>query len=207
MTDEEWGIYQRGMRSGIEMPAHWVARHLPVPQAATAMLDIGGAHGYFSVALCRRHPRLRSTVLDLPQAIRHAAPLLAREGMGDRVIHRAGDALADDLGMDAYDVVFLAAVAHHFDEAANRELMRRIARALRPGGVVAVWEPLRQDRAERVRQVGGLLDLFFGVFSRSGTWSSEEIAGWQRGAGLVPRRPIRMWMGPDLALHVARKPG
>ena len=46
-----------------------------------------------------------------------------------------------------------------------------------------------------------------GFFSRSGTWSSEEIAGWQQGAGLVPRRPIRMWMGPDLALHVARKPG
>jgi Dimerisation domain/Helix-turn-helix domain of resolvase len=34
MTDEEWGIYQRGMRSGIEMPAHWVARHLPMPRAA-----------------------------------------------------------------------------------------------------------------------------------------------------------------------------
>jgi hypothetical protein len=24
---------------------------------------------------------------------------------------------------------------------------------------------------------------------------------------LMPRRPIRMWMGPDLALHVSRKPG
>ena len=206
MTDEEWGIYQRGMRSGIEMPAHWVARHLPVPRGATAMLDIGGGHGYFSVALCRRYPRLRSTVLDLPQAIRHAAPLLAREGMGDRVVHRAGDALTDDLGSNAYDIVFLAALVHHFDEETNRELMRRTARALRPGGVVAVWEPLRQDRAERVRQIGGLLDLYFGFFSRSGTWSSEEIAGWQQGAGLVPRRPIRMWMGPDLALHVARKP-
>jgi SAM-dependent methyltransferase len=171
------------------------------------MLDIGGGHGYFSVALCRRYPRLRSTVLDLPQAIRHAAPLLAREGMGDRVVHRAGDALTEDLGPNAYDIVFLAALVHHFDEETNRELMRRTARALRPGGVVAVWEPLRQDRAERVRQIGGLLDLYFGFFSRSGTWSSEEISGWQRGAGLEPRRPIRMWMGPDLALHVARKPG
>jgi hypothetical protein len=55
---------------------------------------------------------------------------------------------------------------------------------------VAIWEPLRQDRAERVRQIGGLMDLFFGFFSRAGTWSSEEIVGWQRGAGLVPRRPI-----------------
>jgi SAM-dependent methyltransferase len=207
MTDEEWGIYQRGMRSGIEMPAHWVARHLPVPRTATAMLDIGGGHGYFSVALCRRYPRLRSTVLDLPQAIRHAAPLLAREGMEDRVVHRAGDALTDDLGSDAYDLVFLAALVHHFDEETNGELMRRIARTLRPGGIVAVWEPLRQDPAANVRQVGGLLDLFFGFFSRAGTWSSEEIAGSQRGAGLVPRRPIHMWMGPDLALHVARKPG
>ena len=35
MTDEEWGIYQRGMRSGIEMPAQWVARHLPLAAAAT----------------------------------------------------------------------------------------------------------------------------------------------------------------------------
>jgi 2-polyprenyl-3-methyl-5-hydroxy-6-metoxy-1,4-benzoquinol methylase len=207
MTDDEWGVYQRGMRSGIEMLARWVARRLPMPRAATEMLDIGGSHGYWSVALCRRHPCLRSTVLDLPQAILHAAPLLAREGMGDRVIHRAGDALTDDLGSDAYDLVFLSAVVHHFDEDTNQGLMRRIARALRPGGIVAVWEPLRQDIANNVRQIGGLLDLFFGIFSKAGTWSSGEIANWQRGAGLVPLKPIRMWMGPDMALHVARKPG
>ena len=46
--------------------------------------------------------------------------------MGDRVIHRAGDALTDDLGSDAYDLVFLSAVVHHFDEDTNQGLMRRI---------------------------------------------------------------------------------
>src|SRR5262245_11096854 len=56
MTEEEWGIYERGMRSGIEMNAHWVARHLPLSPAAQEMLDIGGSHGYFSVAICRRYP-------------------------------------------------------------------------------------------------------------------------------------------------------
>src|SRR5262245_62389041 len=96
------------------------------------MLDIGGSHGYYSVILCHRYPRLRSTVLDLPQAIRHAAPLLAREGMGDRVVHRAGDALTDDLGSDAYDLVFVAALVHHFDEDTNGELMRRIGGTMRP---------------------------------------------------------------------------
>lgn len=205
MTDEEWGVDQRGMRSGIEMPADWIARHLPLPRTAQAMLDIGGSHGYFSVAICRRYPQLRSIVLDLPQAIQHADPLLAKEGMGDRVVHQVGNALTDDLGTDAYDLVFLAAVVHHFDEATNRELMRRIAHALRPGGIVAIWEPLRQDRAGKIRQVGGLMDLFFGFFSKAGTWTSAEVTEWFRGAGLEARKSRSPPMMSGLALHVGRK--
>ena len=206
MTDEEWGIYQRGMRSGIEIPADWIATHLPLPRTAQSMLDIGGSHGYFSVAICRRYPQLRSTVLDLPEAIQHAAPLLAKEGMGDRVVHRVGNALTDDLGTEAYDLVFLAAVVHHFNEATNRELMRRIARALRPGGFVAIWEPLRQNSAGKIQQFGGMLDLFFGFFSKAGTWSAAEVSDWLRGAGLEARKPRSPPMMSGLALHVGRKP-
>ena len=206
MTDEEWGIYQRGMRSGIAMMAHWVARHLPLPRTAQQMLDIGGAHGYFSVAICRRHPQLRATILELPEAVKHAAPLLAQERMGERVVHRAGNALTEDLGTEVYDLVFMAAVVHHFDAATNQHLMRRIARALRPGGLVAIWEPVRQDRAGRIRQVGGLLDLFFGFFSEAGTWSRVEVAGWFREAGLEGQKPRSPWMAPDLALYIGRRP-
>ncbi|HEY3242309.1 MAG TPA: class I SAM-dependent methyltransferase [Phycisphaerae bacterium] len=206
LSDEDWGVYERGMRSGIDLPAQWIASHLPVPGGATHMLDIGGGHGFFSVAVCRRYPQLRATVLELPEAIRHAAPILVRERMGERVVHRAGNALTDDLGAGVYDVVFMAAVVHHFDDSQNRQLLRRIARSLRPHGIVAVWEPLRQDAAGRVRQMGGLMDLFFGLFSESGTWSADEIADWCRAAGLRPHKPRRPWLMPDLALHVARKP-
>jgi 2-polyprenyl-3-methyl-5-hydroxy-6-metoxy-1,4-benzoquinol methylase len=205
MTQEDWGVYQRGMRSGIDFPANWVARKLPLPKAARTMLDIGGGHGFFSVALCRRYPHLQATILDLPPAIDHAAPLLEKEGMGRRIRHRAGT-LTDDLGAEQYDLVFMAAVVHHFDGASNRQLMKRIARALRPGGVVAIWEPLRQDGAGKIRQLGGLMDLFFGLFSQAGTWSAHEIADWIRDAGLEPRKPIRMWFGPDLALLIGRRP-
>ena len=145
------------------------------------MLDIGGSHGYFSVAICRRNPQLRSTIIDLPEAIKYAAPVLAEEGMGDRIVHRAGNVLTEDLGTGVYDLIFLASVVHHFDDATNRDLMLRIARALRPGGVVAIWEPVRQDRNGKIRQVGGLMDLFFGFFSEAGTWSTAEVAGWFRG--------------------------
>jgi SAM-dependent methyltransferase len=206
MTEEEWGVYQRGMRSGIEIPAQWVAKHLPLPRNARQMLDIGGAHGFFSVAICRRYPRLRATIVDLPHAIENAAPLLAKEGMGDRVVHRAGNALAENLGSEIYDLVFMAAIVHHFDDATNRKLMIRIGRALRPGGVVAIWEPVRQDAARKIRQIGGLMDLFFGFFSEAGTWSAAEIASWFREAGLHSAKVQRPWLMPDLALHSARKP-
>ena len=205
MTDEEWGVYERGMRSGIEMNAHWVARHLPLSTTAQQMLDIGGSHGYFSVAICRRYPQLRATILELPQAIKYSAPLLAKECMGDRVVHRAGDALTEDLGSETYDIVFMASVVHHFDETTNRQLMRRIARALRPGGIVAIWEPVRQDRAGRIRQIGGLLDLFFGIFSEAGTWSRAEVAGWFRESGLKAHKARSPRMTPDLALHVGQR--
>src|SRR5215470_968311 len=134
LSDDAWGAYQRGMRSLAGLAAAEVARRVPVPAGARQMLDIGGSHGYYSVVICRRHPGLRSIVLDLAQAVCHAAPLLAAEGMGDRVVHRAGDAATADFGTAAFDLVFIANVVHHFDGPTNRDLARRAAHALRPGG-------------------------------------------------------------------------
>ena len=80
------------MRSLASTLAREAVLRTPVPRGARAMLDIGGSHGFFAVALCRRHPGLRAEILDLPEAVAQAAPILAREGLGDRVVHRIGDA-------------------------------------------------------------------------------------------------------------------
>src|SRR5262249_8506693 len=138
-----WERYQRGMRALSSISAEEVAGCLPVPARATAMLDIGGSHGYYSVCLCRRHAGLSPTIRDLPEAVKHAAPLLAQEDMGDRVRHRTGNALSDDLGNDAWDVVFLSQLVHHFTDEQNRGLMNKIAKALKPGGVCVLLDTLR----------------------------------------------------------------
>jgi hypothetical protein len=111
---DEWPIYQRGMRAMATPLASEFARRLRVPKPAKNMLDIGGSHGYYSVLLCRRHKGLRAVVLDLPEAVAHAAPLLEAEDMGDRVIHRAGNALTDDLGVETYEIVIASQLVHHF---------------------------------------------------------------------------------------------
>ena len=144
MTDsEQWASYQRGMRAMANTMAPEAVRRMTIPKDPTDMLDIGGSHGYYSVALCRKHDKLRAVILDLPEAVEHAAPLLAAEGMGDRVVHRAGNALTDDLGTNAYDLVLISQLIHHFSEEQNRELATRVARALRPGGFYAVLDEFR----------------------------------------------------------------
>jgi len=113
---------------------------------------------------------------------------------------------SDELGTGVYDLVFMAAPVHHFDDGTNRRLMQRISRALRPGGIVAIWEPVRQDSSGKIQQIGGLLDLFFGIFSKAGTWSSPEVASWMLDAGLEAQKPRQPRLMRGLMLHIGRKP-
>lgn len=200
-----WNRYQRGMRALASISAEEVARRLPVPAGATTMLDVGGSHGFYSVCACRRHGGLRATILDLPQAIEHAGPILAREGMGERVSHRAGNALSDPLGDDAWDVVFLSQLVHHFTDEQNRELVKRIARALKPGGTCVLLDTLRPSSPEGAGGIGAVLDLYFAATSQSGTWPLATMQAWQRDAGLTVRNPIHLRTLPGAALVLGTK--
>ena len=207
LGEEEWALYQRGMLNVASLSAAELARRVPVPAGARNMLDVGGSHGYHSVVLCRRHPGLRSTVLDLPEAVRYAAPLLEMEGMGDRVVHRVGDASTEDLGVETFDLVYTSNLVHHLEEEENRDLARRVARALRPGGHYVIVDSVRPRSAKEAGQIGTLGDLFFALTSRAGTWSFEEMADWQRSAGLEPKKPIRLRTGPGVGIQWAVNQG
>ena len=206
ISKEGWGDYQRAMRALSGLSAPEIIRRTPIPTGATTMLDVGGSHGYVSVAMCRRYPNLQAVILDLPDAVTHAAPILAKEEMGNRVIHRPGDALRDDLGTNAWDLVYISQLLHHFDETTNREFARRVARALKPGGLFVILEMVRPSSPQDAGQVGALLDLYFALTSQSGTWSIEEMSAWQRDAGLLPQKTIRLRTVPGAAEILAAKP-
>ena len=207
LSDEGvWERYQRGMRALASVPAEEVAQRLPVPAGATTMLDIGGSHGYYSVCLCRRHKDLSATILDLPQAVEHAAPILARENIGDRVSHRPGDALSEELGSSTWDVILISQLVHHFTEEQNRDLIGRIAQALKPSGLCVLLDILRPTSPEQAGMIGAVLDLYFAATSQSGTWPLEAMQSWQREAGLIVERPIHLRSLPGSALIVGRKP-
>lgn len=206
MTEGEWALYQRGMRALARLAVPETVRRTPVPKGARRLLDVGGAHGAFAVAFCARHPGLDAVVLDLPAAVAHAAALLEEEaektGVAGRVRHLAADVRTADLGAESFDVVFANQLLHHFDETTGREIVAKLAAALRPGGVLVVQEMA----GEAEGQLGALAHLYFALTSAAGTRPPAEIAAWQREAGLRPRRAVRFRTLPGVVQQSASKP-
>jgi SAM-dependent methyltransferase len=126
--------------------------------------------------------------------------------MGDRVAHRAGDVLTDDLGAEQYDLILAFSLVHHFDAETNRSLAVRCARALRPGGVYVIGDLMRAESPSGTSAFDIFYDLYFALTSRSGLWSSDEMASWQREAGLSPRKPKHLFMGQGPGLQIADRP-
>lgn len=207
LEGDDWDVYQRGMLAVARGSADEVARRTYVPRGARTLLDIGGAHGLYAAALCRRHPQLHAVVLDLPQATQRAAPLVASHGLGDRLETWSGDIWKVELEAEAYDLVFASQFAHHFDAPANRTLTQRIAASLRPAGAYVVQDFVRPESRRDIRRMGAgaLLDFYFGATSAGGTWSADEVAEWQRASDLEPIRPRWLRTLPGVAQMTAVK--
>jgi SAM-dependent methyltransferase len=184
-AEDHWATYQQAMLETARSAAIPVAREIPVCPGADRMLDIGGAHGLYGAALCRLNPPMKSEVLELPAAIRHAQSLARKEGLDDLVSHRAGSALNEDLGCDTFDVVFLGNILHHFTAAQNSALLRRIRTALRDEGTVAVWDFRLPDPDAPPDLVADGFALLFRITSATRCYAVTEFEEWMVGAGFV----------------------
>lgn len=203
MTDaDSWRDYQRAMLERARFDAPIVASRVPVRKGATNLLDVAGSHGLFGAAICRRHPPMRSTVIDLPQAVSHARALASAEKIDDVVTHREGDLFASDLGSN-HDVVLLLNILHHFTEDRILSILDRVRTAMRGDGTVAVWEIEAPKRGSRATSGDGVA-LFFRLASTAGAYHGDQYAEWMRRSGFDRVAVVRPSMSPGNVLVTAR---
>jgi 2-polyprenyl-3-methyl-5-hydroxy-6-metoxy-1,4-benzoquinol methylase len=204
MTDPEaWRHYQKAMLEVARFDAPILARHVPIRKGATRLLDVAGSHGLMGATIARKHPPLRSTVVDLPAAIEHARRLAEQEGHGDLVSYRSGDLTKDDLGT-GWDVVLLSNILHHFTPDDVRAIIGRAHDALSTDGTVAVWELERPSRAKRPSEGDGVA-LFFRLTSSAAAYSGEEYAQWMTDAGFAQIKIVRPRLRPGTVLVHGRR--
>ncbi len=203
-TSPAWASYQRAMLELARPVAGMIAARVPVRHGARRLLDLGGAHGLIGAALCRAHPPLRSTVLELAPAVFHARQLAVSEGITDVVEHRAGDVLCSEYGSD-YDVVLICNLLHHFSAEDAGLVLARAVRALCRGGTIAVWETDLPRALAKPELASDALALYFRITSSSAGLCTETLAQELSALGCESPRVVRSLRAPGRVLLHARR--
>lgn len=125
------------------------------------LLDVGGGDGGFAAAAMAQAPELRATVFDLPAVAELAQARFARLDLAGRATAVGGDMYRDELPTGA-DAVSLVRVVHDHDDRRVVALFNAVRRALAPGGMLLVAEPMAgTPGAERV------CDAYFAFYLRA----------------------------------------
>jgi 2-polyprenyl-3-methyl-5-hydroxy-6-metoxy-1,4-benzoquinol methylase len=155
------------------------------------------------MAMCRRHPRLEATIVELAPAAAIGAEIVALEGFGERIRYRFGDALETDLGT-GYDVVTVHNVLHNLPPGDCARLLERARAALAPGGMLAIHEIERPPPGRAGTRIAGALGVLFWTLQHTRPYTASELATWLRDAGcrrVKLKRPAR---APGTVLALGR---
>ncbi len=192
---ERWSAYIRGLWE-ISRPEQEANAALVPVAAPRRLVDVAGGHGGFAMAMCRRHPELEATVVDLPPSAAVGREIVAEQGLADRVSFREGDVFELGLGEDL-DVVSVFNLIHHLPEERNRELCEMARAALRPGGALVIGDSARPEPGDQMSPHGAISTLLFYAWSHSRNFSASEVSGWMADAGFeeieVHRNARSLW--------------
>ncbi|BBZ28591.1 SAM-dependent methyltransferase [Mycolicibacterium madagascariense] len=201
--DPYWRRYICGQLELARLSADEVAKKLRLPAHSRSLLDVGGGHGWYSAQLCRRHPQLSATVVDLPGSATIGREIIARAGMSHRVEHRDLDVTTDGLG-SGYDAVLCFNLLHHLTAEQTVALFAKMHDALAPGGTLAVMDAFAEP-SRRASAQANVLGLFMYLSSGSQVHTPDRLRGWLRDAGFGPPRRTRILRIPGQAVYVASK--
>jgi len=165
------------------------------------LLDIGGNSGEFALQVCRAHPRLTATVLDLPVVCRIGRKHVGSAPEAARIAFVEGNALVDPLP-SGHDLVVLKSVLHDWPEPAAAELLSRAYRCLEPGGTVIVFERGRAGTGPAVPPFSAIPFLLFYHSFRSPAFYADHLGSL--GAAEIRIRRVDLEM--PFFLIAARKP-
>ena len=112
------------------------------------VLDIAAGHGLFGIAVLRANPKAEVTAVDWKNVLEVAQENAKKFGVADRYKTLAGSAFDVDFGT-GYDLILVPNFLHHFDEPTIDQLLKKLHRALKPGGKVATLEFVPEE--DRVR--------------------------------------------------------
>ena len=158
-------------------------------EKVTDLLDIGSGPATYPIHLCRRFPKLRATIFDLPATLRITERYVREAGLESRIKLVSGDYRKDSIP-ERYDVIFLSNIIHSEGSEENQKLMTKLAANLNAGGRMIVKDHIL-DETRANPPVGAIFSMLMLLTTVSGRcYSFNEVKSWLLSAGLHSVRQI-----------------
>jgi ubiquinone/menaquinone biosynthesis C-methylase UbiE len=148
-------------------------------------LDVACGSGVWGIAVAEADPEAHLTFQDFPGVLEHTRGYARRHGVEGRSDFLPGELKQVDFGEARYDVALLGNIVHSEGERSSRELFRRLHRALRPQGRLAVIDLLpNEERSGPPQPVLFALNML--VNTEAGdTYTLAEYTAWLTEAGFA----------------------
>lgn len=182
-------------------PAAVAAKHLAAKEPAS-ILDLGAGGAPWTRAITGLLPSCSVTAVDLPPVLEVTRAAATESGVVNQYRFVPGDLFAVDLEEGHYDLCVLGMICHVFDGPMNKRLIARAARALKPGGVLAILDTL-PDHIDALSVALYELDLLLRT-TDGGLHTLAAYSGWLRDEGFDA--PERVELGSQITLLTAHKP-
>lgn len=128
------------------------------PLARASVLDIGTGSGVWGAAFARSEPTLQVTYFDQEAVLAQARRNVEQLKVGAQAHYWPGNLFTQDFGTAAFDVIILPQVLNVLRPESLPDMFHRVARALRPDGILVIAEYVLDERRD-----GPLDHLYFGL--------------------------------------------
>ena len=173
-------------------------------EKVTELLDIGSGPATYPIHLCRRYPKLRATIFDLPGTLKITERYVREAGLESRIELVSGDYRKDSIP-GSYDAIFLSNIIHGEGYDENQRLMTKLATNLNVGGRMIVKDHVLDD-TRAAPPVGAIFSLLMLLTTASGRcYSFNEVKSWLENAGLHNVRQVDLPPPLTSSLIIAAK--
>jgi SAM-dependent methyltransferase len=149
----------------------------------TELLDVGSGPATYPIFLCRKYPKLRATIFDLPGTLKITLRYVRGAGLEDRITLVSGDYRNDPIP-GLYQLIFLSNVIHGEGYEENQRLIAKLSSGLEPGGRIVIKDHIL-DATHAHPPVGAIFSLLMLLTTEAGRcYSFDEVKNWLTQAGL-----------------------